>query len=123
MSRMEVCILLFSNRSLLIDHSTKVTPRRWLDQCNPALSALISKTLKLEKVAWLKDLTKLEGLLPFAEEKTFRNQWAAVKQMNKERLAHYVKATLGYSVNTKALFNVQIKVSLSYKQGRIFRLN
>ncbi|TFK66865.1 glycogen phosphorylase [Pluteus cervinus] len=93
-----------------------ITPRRWLDQCNPELSALISKTLKLEKDVWLKDLTKLEGLLPFAEEKKFRREWTAIKQRNKERLAHYVQTTLGYTVNTNALFDVQIKRLHEYKR-------
>jgi starch phosphorylase len=74
------------------------------------LSALISKTLKLEKSVWLKDLTKLEGLLPFATNKAFRAAWAAIKQRNKERLAHYVETTLGLTIRTDAMYDVQIKV-------------
>jgi glucan phosphorylase len=66
--------------------------------------------LKLEKHVWLKDLTKLEGLLPFAEDKAFRAKWAAIKQRNKERLAHYVQTTLGLIIRTDAMFDVQIKV-------------
>ncbi|KAG6879580.1 hypothetical protein C0992_001194 [Termitomyces sp. T32_za158] len=93
-----------------------ITPRRWLDQCNSELSALISKTLKLDKAAWLKDLTKLEGLLPFAEDKAFRKEWAAIKQRNKERLAHHVQVTLGLTVNTNAMFDVQIKRLHEYKR-------
>ena len=76
------------------------------------MSALISKTLKLEKRIWLKELTKLEGLLPFAENKAFRAEWAAIKQRNKERLAQYVKTTLGLEIRTDAMFDVQIKVSV-----------
>ncbi|KAG6846583.1 hypothetical protein H0H93_012997, partial [Arthromyces matolae] len=87
-----------------------ITPRRWLDQCNPDLSDLITRTLKLEKAVWLKDLSKLEGLLPFTEDKAFRKAWAAIKQRNKERLAQHVQATLGLTVNTNAMFDVQIKV-------------
>jgi starch phosphorylase len=75
------------------------------------LSALITKTLKLEKAVWLKDLSKLEGLLPFAEDKAFRAEWAAIKQRNKERLAHYVQTSLGLIIRTDAMFDVQIKVS------------
>lgn len=81
------------------------------NQCNPELSALISKTLKLDKAVWLKDLTKLEGLIPFAENKAFRAEWSAIKQRNKERLAHYVQTTLGLIIRTDAMFDVQIKVS------------
>ncbi|KAK0219004.1 glycogen phosphorylase [Armillaria fumosa] len=93
-----------------------ITPRRWLDQCNPELSDLISKTLKLEKSVWLKNLDKLEELLPFAEDPRFRKQWAAIKQRNKERLAHYVQTTLGLTINTHAMFDVQIKRLHEYKR-------
>ncbi|PPQ83162.1 hypothetical protein CVT25_005409 [Psilocybe cyanescens] len=93
-----------------------ITPRRWLDQCNPELSALISKTLKLDKSVWLKDLYKLEGLLPFAEDKAFRAEWTAIKQHNKERLAHYVQTTLGLTIRTDAMFDVQIKRIHEYKR-------
>jgi hypothetical protein len=41
-----------------------ITPRRWLDQCNPGLSALITKTLGVEKSVWLKKLDKLEVGFP-----------------------------------------------------------
>ena len=59
---------------------------------------------------WLKDLSELEGLLPFAEDKAFRAEWAAIKQRNKERLAHYVRMVLGLEIRTDAMFDVQIKV-------------
>ncbi|KIK71408.1 glycosyltransferase family 35 protein [Collybiopsis luxurians FD-317 M1] len=93
-----------------------ITPRRWLDQCNPELSSLISKTLKLDKSVWLKDLDRLKGLLPFAEDAAFRKEWAAVKQRNKERLAHHVETTLGLTINTNAMFDVQIKRLHEYKR-------
>ncbi|KAF9007192.1 glycogen phosphorylase [Cyathus striatus] len=84
--------------------------------CNPELSDLISKTLKLDKGVWLKDLTKLEGLLPFTEDKKFREEWAAIKLRNKERLAHHVQTTLGLEVPTNAMFDVQIKRLHEYKR-------
>jgi len=90
--------------------SPTVTPRRWLDQCNPELSNLITKKLKLDKSVWLKNLTQLEDLLPLAEDKKFRKEWATVKQRNKERLARYVQLILGFTIRTDAMFDVQIKV-------------
>ncbi|KAJ7576033.1 glycogen phosphorylase [Mycena floridula] len=93
-----------------------ITPRRWLDQCNPKLSALISKTLKIDKSVWLKDLDKLEGLLQYAEDDRFQEEWFAIKQGNKQRLAQYVKSTLGFTVNTDAMFDVQIKRLHEYKR-------
>ncbi|OJA18431.1 hypothetical protein AZE42_10489, partial [Rhizopogon vesiculosus] len=110
-----------------------ITPRRWLDQacsstelltaslnhkyqCNPGLSKLITKTLDIEKSVWLKDLTKLEELLDFVEDEDFREDWAAVKQANKERLAHHMQVSLGLKVNTQAMFDVQIKRLHEYKR-------
>lgn len=93
-----------------------ITPRRWLDQCNPGLSRLITTTLNIEKSVWLKDLTKLEGLLDYVEDEDFREDWAAVKQANKERLAHHMQVTLGLNVNTEAMFDVQIKRLHEYKR-------
>jgi glucan phosphorylase len=64
---------------------------------------------------WLKDLYQLEKLLPFAEDAAFRDKWAAIKQRNKERLAHHVQTTLGLTINTQAMFDVQIKRLHEYK--------
>jgi starch phosphorylase len=108
--------------------SCLVTPRRWLDQacsstgvfvvslnhqyqCNPGLSKLITETLNVEKSVWLKDLTRLDGLLDYVEDEDFREDWAAVKQANKERLAHHMQVNLSLRINTQAMFDVQIKVS------------
>ncbi|KAK7680825.1 hypothetical protein QCA50_016135 [Cerrena zonata] len=93
-----------------------ITPRRWLDQCNPSLSQLIADTLKLPKATFLKDLYKLEGLLKHVDDTKFQTKWAAVKQTNKERLAHYVEVTTGHKINTKAMFDVQIKRLHEYKR-------
>jgi len=93
-----------------------ITPRRWLDQCNPQLSELITETLKIPKGAWLKDLSKLEGLLDHVEDEDFQAAWASVKHANKERLAHYVQTTLGLKVDTSALFDIQIKRLHEYKR-------
>ncbi|KZT65114.1 glycosyltransferase family 35 protein [Daedalea quercina L-15889] len=93
-----------------------ITPRRWLDQCNPGLSQLISDTLKIPKAEFLKDLFKLEGLLKHVDDPTFQKKWAAIKQSNKERLARHVETTLGLKINTHAMFDVQIKRLHEYKR-------
>ena len=85
-------------------------------QCNPGLSALITDTLKLDRVVWLKDLTKLEGLLAHADDPKFQDRWAAVKLQNKERLALFVERQLGVKVDANALFDVQIKRLHEYKR-------
>ncbi|KAH9039129.1 glycosyltransferase family 35 protein [Lactarius pseudohatsudake] len=84
--------------------------------CNPARSALITDTLKLDRVVWLKDLTKLEGLLAHADDAKFQDRWAAVKHQNKERLALFVERQLGVKVDANAMFDVQIKRLHEYKR-------
>ncbi|KAF8519332.1 glycosyltransferase family 35 protein [Hysterangium stoloniferum] len=93
-----------------------ITPRRWLDQCNPGLSALITETLKIPREKWLKDLNLLHGLLKFADDKKFHVKWDAVKKSNKARLSYYVEATLGVKLNPEHMFDVQCKRIHEYKR-------
>ena len=57
----------------------------------------------------------MQGLLKYVDNSSFQKKWAAVKQSNKERLAHYVENTLGYKINSQAMFDVQIKRLHEYK--------
>ena len=94
-----------------------VTPRRWLDQCNPGLSQLITETLDLPKAVWLKDLSKLEGLLTHVDDEKLQRRWALVKRQNKERLALFVEKMMGVRVDADAMFDVQIKVRALLNNG------
>lgn len=47
--------------------------------------------------------------MKYDSDPAFQKKWAASKANNKERLAKYIKATLGVTVDTKALFDVQVK--------------
>jgi starch phosphorylase len=106
----------FYGKSKFGNVTNGITPRRWLDQCNPSLSALITETLKIERNVWLKDLYKLEGLLAHVNDSEFQARWAAVKHQNKERLALFVERQLGIKIDASALFDVQIKRLHEYKR-------
>ncbi|KAG8933695.1 Non-essential glycogen phosphorylase [Tulasnella sp. 417] len=93
-----------------------ITPRRWLDQCNPGLSSLITETLGGAKTKWLKDLSKLEGLLAHIDDPAFQKKWADVKLQNKQRLAQFIEQTMGVKLNPSALFDVQVKRLHEYKR-------
>ncbi|KAL7411695.1 glycosyltransferase family 35 protein [Mrakia frigida] len=94
-----------------------IAPRRWLNQCNPELSQLITKTLG--SADWLKHLDLLKGLLPHATEPKFRKEWEEIKTRNKARLAHLVHTELGVVIPTHACFDVQIKRLHEYKRQQM----
>ncbi len=90
-----------------------ITPRRWLNQANPELTALISKAIG---DGFQKDLTKLVKLTPLADDKDFRKAFRAVKKANKVRLANKIEALTGVKLNPDSLFDVQIKRIHEYKR-------
>jgi glycogen phosphorylase len=90
-----------------------VTPRRWLMQANPTLSALIDKQIGN---VWRRDLTALSGLAPMASNPKLGEEFLTTKRANKVRLADYVRRELGVTVNPDSLFDVQIKRVHEYKR-------
>lgn len=90
-----------------------ITPRRWLNQCNPGLTALITQVIGDK---FQKDLTNLEQLEPLADDKEFREVFASVKLENKTRLAKKIKEKTGIEVNVNSIFDVQIKRIHEYKR-------
>lgn len=93
-----------------------VTPRRWLKACNPLLSELVSKKIGDD---WPLNLNRLNDLSEFADNKTFQNQFMRVKQKNKDALAKDIKALTGISVDSKAIFDIQIKRLHEYKRQHL----
>ena len=94
-----------------------VTPRRWLHQANPLLSALIAE--KLGGHEFLTDLTLLDKLEAFVDDKDFRREWAHIKTMNKLRLAKFIKRTTGHEVDPNSLFDIQVKRIHEYKRQQL----
>ena len=90
-----------------------ITPRRWLNQANPLLTALIGKAIG---DGFQQDLTKLAKLTPLADDKDFRKAFRAVKLANKQRLAAKIHSHTGIMVNPNSLFDVQIKRIHEYKR-------
>ena len=91
-----------------------VTPRRWLRNTNPELSALITKLLGNED--WVKHADKLEELLPFADDKKVLKQFLDVKKIKKQQLADMVETSMGIKVDVDAQFDIMIKRLHEYKR-------
>jgi starch phosphorylase len=90
-----------------------VTQRRWLAACNKGLSRLINETIG---TTWTTDLMQLERLRKFADDANFQEQWRAVKQNNKARLAVNIEERTGLRVSTDTIFDVQVKRIHEYKR-------
>jgi glycogen phosphorylase len=91
-----------------------VTCRRWMAQCNPALSAVISKALGSDK--WIRDLDLLEGLRKFKDDDKVLQEFMDAKMANKKRLAAYVKEHLDIDVDCNTMFDIQVKRIHEYKR-------
>jgi glycogen phosphorylase len=93
-----------------------VTPRRWLAQANPPLTALLDQRLG---TGWRRDLSQLQALRPMAEQAAFVTAFAAAKRRNKERLSAWVTKHLPHlkvTLDPDALFDIQVKRMHEYKR-------
>ena len=90
-----------------------ITPRRWLQQCNPGLTGLLTEAIGAD---FRDDATKLTALVPFADDASFRERFAAVKRSNKVTLSTYIKESMGLTLDPDAIFDVQIKRIHEYKR-------
>jgi starch phosphorylase len=90
-----------------------VTPRRWLQQCNPGLTATIKDAIG---DAFLDDAEKLSDLNALADDAQLGERIAEVKRANKVALSAYIKELMGIRLNPDAMFDVQIKRIHEYKR-------
>jgi glycogen phosphorylase len=90
-----------------------ITQRRWMFQSNQGLSSLVREAIG---DTFLDDIEALTELDKFAGDAAFREKFAAVKRVNKERLAAVTAERLGIRVDPSALFDIQIKRIHEYKR-------
>ena len=91
-----------------------VTPRRWLELCNPALSAVITKWLGSD--AWIANADLLTGLRKHADDPALQAEWAAAKRANKLAQLSYIKAATGVTVSPDVMWDIQVKRIHEYKR-------
>jgi glycogen phosphorylase len=90
-----------------------VTPRRWLLLCNPGLADLVTARIG---PAWVTDLDQIQALEPLATDREFATEFRRVKLENKERLAAHVQSQVRVTLDTTAIFDVQVKRLHEYKR-------
>jgi len=90
-----------------------VTPRRFIQQSNPRLAALITATIG---DGWLTDLDQLKQLEPYTDDPAFRARWRQIKQHNKQVLAALIQERTGVAVRPDALFDIMVKRLHEYKR-------
>lgn len=90
-----------------------ITYRRWLIESNRSLSRLISEAIG---DSWMKDLTELKRLEPFADDKEFCKKFREVKRSNKEALSKYLSLNSNISFKHNFMLDCQVKRLHEYKR-------
>ena len=94
-----------------------VTPRRWIVLSNPDLCALITRHIGDR---WIADLEEeLARLEPLAGDSAFQQEWRTVKTTNKQALARIIKDRTGITVDSRSLFDIQVKRLHEYKRQHL----
>jgi len=94
-----------------------VTPRRWMVECNPGLTRLITEAIGDR---WIRDAEQeLPRLEPFADDSAFRQSWQRIKRANKVELAAAIAQHADLRVDPDSLFDIQVKRIHEYKRQHL----
>ena len=90
-----------------------VTPRRWLQLCNPGLSGLITDAIG---DSWIRDLSELSKLKVLTEDKGFRDDFRKAKRNSKRQFCDWLRWSTGQTVDPESFFDCQVKRIHEYKR-------
>ncbi len=90
-----------------------ITQRRFLAHGNPLLAEWASQKVGKD---WITNLSKMEGLVKYADNPAAQKEFMEIKRQNKLRLAKYIKEHNGIDVNPDSIFDVQVKRLHEYKR-------
>ena len=90
-----------------------VTPRRWLQLCNPGLSGLIAGAIG---DGWIGDLSELSKLRAFTEDSGFRDDFRKAKRDAKRQFCDWLRGSTGQIVDPESIFDCQVKRIHEYKR-------
>ncbi|MCC5816667.1 MAG: glycogen/starch/alpha-glucan phosphorylase [Leptospira sp.] len=103
-----------------VNKTNGITPRRWMVQCNPALSKLAASKVGDN---FASNLDELRGLEKYVDDAGFQEDWKKIKLDNKIQLAKLVKSETGITVDPNSIFDVQVKRFHEYKRQLLNILN
>lgn len=90
-----------------------VTPRRWLYLANPSLAHVITDAIG---EGWIKDLSELERLKAFADDKNFQESFLKAKREAKTEFSKWLQQTTGQKAEPRTIFDCQVKRIHEYKR-------
>ena len=91
-----------------------ITQRRFLMHGNPLLADWV--TDKLGTKDWITDLSLMSGLKKWVDDEEALKEFMSIKYDNKVRLAKYIKEHNGIEVDSRSIFDVQVKRLHEYKR-------
>jgi len=97
----------------IVNVTNGITFRRWLYQANPRLTRVLCDVLGPQV---LEDPAAIAGLADYCADAALQERLQQVKRANKIALARLIRDRLGLLVDTRALFDVQIKRIHEYKR-------
>jgi len=97
-----------------VNMTNGVTPRRWIQQANPSLSAIISRWVESDD--WVVNLELARSLEQYVDNADLQREFSESKMENKKRLAKLIKETFNEDIDCNALFDIQIKRIHEYKR-------
>ncbi len=90
-----------------------IAHRRWLNQANPELCALLDETIG---PGYAKDAEKLADFAKFADDTSVLCRLDAIKKQKKEQFADFARRTQGVIIDPQTVFDVQAKRMHEYKR-------
>ncbi len=90
-----------------------IAHRRWLNQSNPELCALLNDCIG---AGYEKDASKLKEFKKFDQDESVLKRLEEIKRMKKMQFAEYAKKHQGVVIDPETLFDVQAKRMHEYKR-------
>lgn len=97
----------------LLNQTNGVTPRRWMQKCNPGQTALLNRLIGS---GWEVHTQRLRQLEKFADDPGVQQAWQAIKLENKTRLATELWRSAGIELDPTFLVDSQVKRIHEYKR-------